>query len=106
MRGINDQYLPTDVTVPVNASAKGIYFLHSAPWAEVKSDISYGAYTIVYADGTEEIIEVRPGDTVMTWWGTYVGEKCTSVWEGYNDSSLVNLSMLPYELQNPDKEIK
>ena len=106
MRGINNQYLPTDVTVPVNASAKGIYFLHSAPWAEVKSDISYGAYTIVYADGTEEIIEVRPGDTVMTWWGTYVGEKCTSVWEGYNDSSLVNLSMLPYELQNPDKEIK
>lgn len=105
MRGRGDTYLPTDVTVPVNESAKGIYFLHTSPWGS-NSGAHVGTYTIVYADGTEEITDVIDGETVFNWWGEGASDKAVSIWKGNNDSSAVNLSMYPYSPKNPDKEIK
>ena len=105
MRGRGDNYVPTDVTIPVNATARGVYFLHTSPWGANKM-AHVGNYTIVYSDGTEEVVDLIDGESVFNWWGSSSSDKAASVWTGNNESSAVNLSMLPYALQNPDKEIK
>lgn len=107
MRGMNDQFVPTDVTIPVNAEARGIYFLHTAPWASDKfTDI--GSYTIVFEDGTEDVIKVSDGDNVFNWWGESVSDKAVTVWTGDNSSATVGLDMFPYDLGSKKtiKEIK
>lgn len=97
MRGMNDQSVPTDVTIPVNAEAHGIYFLHTAPWANDKlTDL--GSYTIVFGDGTEEEIKVSDGDNVFNWWGKGVSDHAVTVWTGDNSSATVGLDMFPYDL--------
>ncbi len=104
LKGMGDTYLQTDVTIPVNAKAKGIYFLHTAPWASDKfTDI--GTYTIVFADGSEDVIKVSDGDNVFNWWGEGVSDHAVTVWTGNNSSATVGLDMFPYSL-GEEKEIK
>ena len=104
MKGMGDLYLQTDVTIPVNASAKGIYFLHTAPWANDNlNDI--GTYTIVFADGSEEVINIADGDNVFNWWGSGISEHAVTVWTATNGSATVGLDMMPYSL-GEEKKIK
>ncbi len=106
MRGIMDESCPTDVTIPVGngVKGKGIYFLHSSPYGS-NNGAEVGTYTIVYTDGTEEVIEIIDGLTTFNWWGTGRSSKAVSVWSGTNGSSTVNLALLPWAIDG-EKEIK
>lgn len=108
MKGMGDESCPTDVTIPVNAKGKGIYFLHTSPWGDNGKLQEVGSYTIVYSDGTEEVLDLVCGKNVTNWWGgtDTVLDQTAKVWAAGNASSTVGLDLTPYALKNPDKEIK
>ena len=105
MSGRGDPNCPTDLEIPVNAKAKGIYFLNSCPYSSI--GMTAGTYTVVYDDGTEEVITLVVGENISDWWGgVFESDTAVRVWSGLNNSSTVGLDATLFSNPNPDKEIK
>ncbi len=106
LRGRADPSYPTDAEVTVdNLKTKGLYFLHACPYSPEGQPV--GSYTIVYSDGTEEVIELIRDYQIFEWWNNadMCSDYAVSVWNGQNGSSVVNLNMMPWSNPYPDKEI-
>ena len=105
LRGQNNQGYPTQVTIPVNSTAAGVYFLHCAAWCTVNK--ANGWYTFEYEDGTESSVELIGGRDVADWWGKPETEYLRAAWTGPNGSTTeVSWSAFACENPQPGKKIK
>lgn len=105
MKGRGDVNCPSDIEIPVNATAKGIYFLNCCPYAS--NGMTVGTYTMVYDDGTEEALTLVVGENVSDWWGqTFESDTAVRVWSGQNASAVVGLDMTVFSNPHPEKTIK
>lgn len=103
LRGQNDSSVPLEAEIPVDAKCAGLYFLHTSPW--LANDEEVGSYTLVFEDGTEEVIQIQGKHQIYNWWGVTKSDEAIIAWTGNNESSQVSLGLFPVENPYPDKKI-
>jgi len=80
LRGQSREAFPTRAEVKVDKRGKALYFLHAAAWASGR----VGSYTVVYADGQQQTIELRGGVEVFDWWSPGRSKVAIPGWLGKN----------------------
>ena len=102
LRGQNDVNLPTSVEIPINHKAGGIYFIHNGSWLSPRT----GQYTIVYSDGTQEVVEIVGRENIADWWGVTENSFIRTAWKGTAPKAgTISLGIFALENPHPDKEI-
>lgn len=102
LRGQNDMSVPQSVEIDVNKKAAGVYFLHAGSWLSER----VGQYVFVYADGSEEAVEIVGGRDMSDWWGVSETDTVRTAWkgEGY-EAGIISLGLFAMPNPYPDKEI-
>lgn len=105
LRGQNNPGYPVQVTIPVNSTAAGVYFLHNAAWCE--ANVVNGYYVFEYEDGTESTVDLVGSRDIFDWWGVHESIYTRSVWTGKNGSAdQVSWDAFACENPQPGKVIK
>jgi hypothetical protein len=62
--------IPTTGEIPVNASAKALFFLHTAAWVSSAEHEGKALlqYVVTYADGSKETVSAIAGKQIRDWW--------------------------------------
>ena len=82
-----------------------LYLLHALGW-EPKTSVTVGTLTVVYADGSNSVIDVRSGRDVSDFWGAKRCKNAIAGWRGENASALIGISVSRFPLDNkPVKEL-
>ncbi len=94
---------PMDVTLPVNAAARSIYFLHASAWTGGQM----ATYVIHYADGTSAEIPIIAKEEIADWWGPKNGPKYRVAFHMPNlATDDVGMYVFGWDNPSPDKPIK
>lgn len=80
LRGQSRAAFPTRAEVTVGKRGQALYFLHAAAWSSGR----VGSYTVVYADGQQQTIELRGGVEVFDWWSPGRSKVAIPGWLGKN----------------------
>jgi hypothetical protein len=68
---------------------------------------SVGRITVVYADGSEEVISLDYPQTVSAWWTPRRMEKTVLAWKGKNQLGVdIGLQLATFPLSQPEQEIR
>lgn len=93
-------YLPTNATVMVEAAGEGkfLYLLHAGAWCPPDGNL-LGVMRLSYADGSEEVREVRRGRDVMDWAQPMSAPNAARAWSEYNGNTQVSLFVSKFALK-------
>jgi hypothetical protein len=98
LRGQSREAFPTRAEVKVDKRGKALYFLHAAAWASGR----VGSYTVVYADGQQQPIELRGGVEVFDWWSPGRSKVAIPGWLGKNPvHTPIGLTLFAWENPRP-----
>lgn len=103
LRGQQDTGLPTSVTIPVERTAAGAYFIQASPYC---SGVC-GTYTWVYEDGSEAYMDIVQNEHICDFWGSKSFDYVRTAWTATkSDGSLRSLYLFAMNNPYPEKKIK
>lgn len=99
-------YFPAKVEgIPVNRSAKCLYFLHGAGWGTKEGELCH-SYVVNYSDGSNTEVEVLFLRHISGWWSPLAVPEAKIALEGANLlHGRIGLYAMRWENPHPDREI-
>lgn len=96
--------------IEVGRNVKALYFLHTLAWGEPFGHKA-GTYSIEYADGLEEEIQLIAGSNIGDWWNAGPLPRARLAWKGTNTHKHeilrhVGIHLFRWENPSPDRGLK
>ncbi|PVY45494.1 glycoside hydrolase family 5 protein [Victivallis vadensis] len=100
LRGKARPYFPESASVELTGKPHGnfLYLLHALAWRGTAADL--GTVTLIYADDSEQDIQVCSGREADNWWQPSPLANGSVAWIGENTSSYVGLYRSMFPIQN------
>lgn len=106
LRGTGREDFPETVSLKVGESCDVVYFLHNCAWAS-RAQGPVARYTVSYADGAQEEVDLRNGREMVDWWNPEDTKESAVGWRGSNaQSASVGLSIFPWRNPRPQSAIE
>jgi hypothetical protein len=106
LRGTGREDFPEAASLQVGDTCDVVYFLHNCGWAS-RAAGPVAQYTVSYADGSQERIQLRGGREIVDWWNPADTNESAVGWLGRNPQSpTVGLSIFPWRNPRPQSAIE